>query len=137
MATQVVSGQHRIILLLNLVTMMQCYSTYLVKGTSLIKEQDPRLIFIHILGLCFHHLILLNLVFMKNHLMLMNNAFHGEINVAIKFQLMILVKTCSQTRRMEVSQLVSLKFGMLNTLIETKTESEKTPDAFQLVCLLY
>jgi hypothetical protein len=67
----------------------------------------------------------------------MDSAIHGEINVAIKSQLMILVKTCSQTRRMEISQLVSLKFGMLNTLIETKTESEKTPDAFQLVCLLY
>jgi hypothetical protein len=87
-----------------LVIVVRCCSTCLAKGTSQTKEQARRYSVTAVMGLVLVEMAIVSYVHLFNHLMVMVNAIHGQINLVILSQLMVLVQTCSLTTRMEDSQ---------------------------------
>ncbi len=55
-------------------------------------------------GLVLMEVARVSYVHMMNHLMLMVIAGHGQINLVIESQLMVLVQTCSLTKAVTNSQ---------------------------------
>jgi hypothetical protein len=55
--------------------------------------------------------------------MVMGNAFHWQTNLVMVYQLRV-ARTCSLTRRMEDSQLLSLKYGQLQRWNNDENEKE-------------
>jgi hypothetical protein len=88
-----------------LVIVMRCCSTCLAFVTSPPYEKQERrysagvdwdLVFLEVITLIYVHIM--------NHLMVMEIAYHVQSKLVMIFQLMVLVLTCSLTRRMDTSQ---------------------------------
>jgi F0F1-type ATP synthase membrane subunit c/vacuolar-type H+-ATPase subunit K len=100
-ATPTLSGSHLTVSML--VIVMPCCSTSLAKGTSQTNEQATRYSVTAIVGLVLVEVVVIY-VHIMNHLMVTESAIQMQINLVIVFQLMIVVSTCSLTRRVESSQ---------------------------------
>jgi hypothetical protein len=99
-ATPMLSGH---LTLSMLVIVMPCCSTSLAKGTSQTNEEAKRYYVTAIRGLVLLEVTVIS-VHIMNHLMVMEIADHMQISLVIVFQLMMVVSTCSLTRRDTSSQ---------------------------------
>jgi hypothetical protein len=100
-ATPTLSGH---LTLSMLVIVMPCCSTSLAKGTSQTIEQAKRYIVTAVVGLVLEEMVTVIYMHTMNHLMAMDTAYQIQISLVIVFQLMIVVSTCSLTRRITTSQ---------------------------------
>ena len=87
-----------------LVIVMRCCSTCLNKVTSQTNEQARRYTVAAIMGLVLVYKTAVNYVHGLNHLMVTIIADQMQNRLVMISQLMVLVQTCSLTRRMETSQ---------------------------------
>ena len=87
-----------------LVIVMRCCSTCLNKVTSQTNEQARRYYVAGIMGLVLEEKATVNYVHLVNHLMVSIIAIHFQNSLLMISQLMVLVQTCSLTRRVTPSQ---------------------------------
>jgi hypothetical protein len=106
-ATQKLSGHLLALVVCLMVIVMRCCSTSLANVTSPTNEQDGRYTAVIISDL---FLVIKSYVQGTNHLMVILTANQMQITVII-VSLLKVVRTASLTRRMDTSQLLSLKFG--------------------------
>ena len=74
-----------------LVTVMRCCSTCLAAVTSQTNKQEKRYAVIVVMDLILKEVIKVSYVHIMNHLMVIINAYHGQINLVMESQLMQMV----------------------------------------------
>jgi hypothetical protein len=120
-ASPTLSGHHLAISML--VIVIQCCLTCLAPVTSLPNEKQERRYCATIAGdLVLQEMVGMIYVQCGNHLMVIKTAYHGQSALVMLSQLMVLVLTCSLTRRMDTSQSPNLRFGQSNSLIDNLYE---------------